>query len=348
MGYRDHHDEDNRIVSMDFGAAEEFESFLTGVETKWGKDICEDVHGGLEAVLDLSWSKQNRCLIHIADAPAHGSRFHDFSADEDFYDEYGYDRYDDYSDYNDKDPRGLVIEDLLDRIKQMKIYYTFGWINSSTYLMIQEFKRIGGRNFVRSCDMRKVENLLKMSVETISLTIQNNWKRGITGGGATSASRQLSFSSRVVSSALKSFAIVEEEPDWNKIPWKRVRIGRGEVTEKDGKIIVGYKYSEARVKMSKDPFAEGGMRLAYFGIEVGLCRLSTLLSFEVAEGAKNKVVFKTFKHVDERTSGDGREDFLSFVEIQAISKHLAKEFNKMKPSEAKAVDFLDVKLIEVI
>ena len=53
--------------------------------------------------LHLSWQKKNRVLIHIADAPAHGSRFNG-----------GCDDY--YAAFNDKDPRGLVMEDLISNV----------------------------------------------------------------------------------------------------------------------------------------------------------------------------------------------------------------------------------------
>ena len=81
---------------MDFGTPEAFASFLNGVEAKGGADTCEDVHGGLEAALNLSWNRKNKVLIHIADAPAHGSRFNGGCSDY-------------YAFSGDKDPRGLVM-----------------------------------------------------------------------------------------------------------------------------------------------------------------------------------------------------------------------------------------------
>ena len=88
VGYRDHCDGEERIITMDFGSISDFETVLSSVKAIGGGDTCEDVHGGLEAILQLSWQSPNRCLIHIADAPAHGSRFHDGCNDA-------------YKDYND-------------------------------------------------------------------------------------------------------------------------------------------------------------------------------------------------------------------------------------------------------
>lgn len=44
-----------------------------------GKDIAEDVLGGLEAVAQLGWGppSSRKVVVHFADAPCHGSKFHD-------------------------------------------------------------------------------------------------------------------------------------------------------------------------------------------------------------------------------------------------------------------------------
>ena len=332
MGYRDHSDGQNRIQSMDFDTPEAFADFLNGVRATGGGDTCEDVHGGLEAALNLSWQKKNRVLIHIADAPAHGRRFNGGCGD-------------DYSEYNAKDPRGLVMEDLISKTKQMGIDYTFGKINSFTDAMINEFRAIGGDTFVRCSNMADVKSFPFAAVETISATIENNF-RSMAGavrykGGLSAISEKSSVKT------LKSYRIEERQPNWRLIPEKKVRIGSCRVIPTEtGKLNVRYSYKDATVKMSASPFAEGSQRLSYFGIEVG--RVSHFFSAIAGTGSDATVVFKTFKHVYERTSGDGREDFLNLVETQAISNYLANEFNKIKNTEAKDIHFLDVRLIEVL
>ena len=42
-----------------------------------GRDIPEDVEGGLAAVLGLRWRASFRLVVHIADAPGHGAGNHD-------------------------------------------------------------------------------------------------------------------------------------------------------------------------------------------------------------------------------------------------------------------------------
>ena len=315
---------------MDFGTPEAFASFLNGVEAKGGADTCEDVHGGLEAALNLSWNRKNKVLIHIADAPAHGSRFNGGCSDY-------------YAFSGDKDPRGLVMEDLITKIKQMGIDYTFGKINTYTDVMISEFRAIGGDNFVRCSDMADVKNFPFVAVETISATIEHNF-RSMAGAVRFKGAGLSAISERSVKT-LKSYKMEEREPNWNLVPQKKVRIGSCRVAPTEaGKLNVRYSYKDATIKMSPNPFAEGSQRLSYFGIEVG--RMTHFFSAVTGSGAT--VVFKTFKHIFERTSGDGRDDFLNLVETQAISNYLADKFNTIKNTDAKEIHFLDVKLMEVI
>ncbi len=314
---------------MDFSTADDFSSFLAGVKALGGADTCEDVHGGMEAAINLSWSKKNRVLIHIADAPAHGIQFNGGSGDS----------------FPTGDPRGLRMEDLIAKIKQLKIDYTFGKINNSTDAMINAFRAIGGSNFVRCSDMADVKSFPFAAVDTISATIENNF-RSMAGALRPAGRGGLTAISEKSMKSLKSYRINTEEPNWRTIPERRVRIGSCFVSASGpgGKLNVRYSYKDAKIKMSADPFAEGSQRLSYFGIEVGR---ATHFFSHFAGSAAATVVFKTFKHVYERTSGDGREDFLNVVEGQAIANYLAAEFNKVRPSDSKEIHFLSVKLMEV-
>jgi hypothetical protein len=49
--------------------------FMNSVKATGGADTCEDVFGGLEKVINLSWKNPNRILIHVGDAPQHGTRY---------------------------------------------------------------------------------------------------------------------------------------------------------------------------------------------------------------------------------------------------------------------------------
>ena len=119
---------------MDFTRdVDEFRTFVGNVQAVGGgTDICEDVFGGLEAAINLSWSKEIKCLIHVGDAPAHGDRFHDSYDD-------GIDgiMMDEDSSRNSVDRRGLKIETLIDDMKKMDLKYSFGKITPYTDKMLR-------------------------------------------------------------------------------------------------------------------------------------------------------------------------------------------------------------------
>ncbi|CAG0900528.1 unnamed protein product, partial [Darwinula stevensoni] len=328
VGYRDHCDGQRRIETLDFKEdVNVFKIFLDAVVADGGGDTCEDVFGGLEAAINLSWSGRNKCLIHIGDAPPHGGRFHDLGSGADG----------DYS-LNDSDRRGLRIEDLIQKIKGLGIDYTFGRINNSTDKMLRVFDDLGGSGFSRCSDLADVKNFPFVAIESISATIECNWKDM---SGALLPKPKFSRYSAVTDvsqKSLKSFLIAKSQPRWNKVKTQPVKITQCEVSD-GNKLRLAYKYRSASVKMSQHPFAEGSQRISYFGIEIGNSWFSKLDS-------KASVVLKTFKYVYADEVGDGRDDFINIVESQAIANYFAKEFNKVKPSVAKSIHFLDVKLVQ--
>ena len=76
VAYRDYGDLMRRRV-VDFTSAREIERALGDVYADGGDDEAEDVAGALERVCGLTWGPSDvRMVVHIADAPAHGIRFH--------------------------------------------------------------------------------------------------------------------------------------------------------------------------------------------------------------------------------------------------------------------------------
>jgi hypothetical protein len=76
VAYRDYGDTMRRRV-VDFTTAEMIEHILEGIHADGGDDEAEDIAGALERVCGLTWGPSDvRMVIHIADAPAHGIRFH--------------------------------------------------------------------------------------------------------------------------------------------------------------------------------------------------------------------------------------------------------------------------------
>lgn len=81
VGYRDMKDSEPLVVK-DFTSALAISEFARKVTPfGGGGDAAEDVFGGIEKVLQLSWSKGGNVvhkLVHIGDAPSHGTLYHDF------------------------------------------------------------------------------------------------------------------------------------------------------------------------------------------------------------------------------------------------------------------------------
>ena len=127
VGYRDHSEEAERILSFPFTAnIASFKSFVSNIRAFGGGDAAEDVFGGLEEVGKLQWSAPTRILFHVADAPCHGKQYHN-----DVYDE-----------FPNGDPRGLHARDLLNVLEGLKVKYWFAKLTDKTDKMIIEFKRL--------------------------------------------------------------------------------------------------------------------------------------------------------------------------------------------------------------
>eukprot|EP01083_Nonionella_stella_P165692 551904_1 len=84
IAYRDWSDGNKRLEKLDF--TENIQTFRTWIGTldaKGGGDAAEDVLGGLNATVQLTWSESSvtRILFHICDAPPHNKIYHDISSD---------------------------------------------------------------------------------------------------------------------------------------------------------------------------------------------------------------------------------------------------------------------------
>jgi hypothetical protein len=75
--YRDVTDKKRFEVLPFTQSGEQARDFIGRLDADGGQDTCEDVNGGFQKVLySLDWKHLTRTMIHIADAPPHGKRFH--------------------------------------------------------------------------------------------------------------------------------------------------------------------------------------------------------------------------------------------------------------------------------
>jgi hypothetical protein len=127
VGYRDHGD-DERILLHDFSDVPTLYAFLHTVVAKGGDDDAEDVASALRQAHTLSWSDSDvRMLYHIADAPAHGTLYHEG----------------DVSDrYPEGDPLGLDPSSILRQFAKEGFHYTFVRITRHTDCMTEIFEKM--------------------------------------------------------------------------------------------------------------------------------------------------------------------------------------------------------------
>ena len=128
-GYRDFADlkEGEKYYTIDFeGNMEVFKSKLDDIVAKGGGDDAEDVAGGFYAGLNLSWRSNARYAILIADAPAHGSKYHESDVEDH---------------YPDGDPNGHVLEDLMKKYVDKNINLNLARIDDYTDKMFAILKK---------------------------------------------------------------------------------------------------------------------------------------------------------------------------------------------------------------
>jgi hypothetical protein len=126
IAYRDPEDGDKHFEIYPFsGKISDFEKNLKRLESEatGGGDQCEDVIGGLQKATEFDWKQQNRIIFLCADAPCHGTTYHDGCGD--------------------SHPRGLGIasEPILHELINKGIQIVFWKINDTTDKMIRKFNQ---------------------------------------------------------------------------------------------------------------------------------------------------------------------------------------------------------------
>lgn len=308
VGYRDHCDGAQRTVVLNFTASVlQFKSFVGSVQATGGGDAPEDVFGGFEEVTKLTWNEPTRILFHIADSPCHGTRFHAPNLNDD---------------YPNGDPRGLNIEDLLSRIKQLKVIYWFAKLSDTTDKMTEEFQSVMAPEQINVIPLSSVDDLMEAVLASISASIQmeehtilakeceEEMKRG--------ADRQL-----------KSYKLEKTEPDWASLEKQKVIVWNSKFLPDSKWKQMELKNAERFIKIASNPFAEGVQRIAHYAIDC-------------TEGSMTDIVLKQFKYAGEYLNRFDR--YKEQMEIQSVAVELAQKFNTIKPDGARDVHFAQVSI----
>lgn len=80
VAYRDYGDRSRFEILPFTDSIKEFHDFCDELRAEGGRDVAEDVLGGLNKAITLKWSPEaaTKVIFHIADAPAHGAEFNNY------------------------------------------------------------------------------------------------------------------------------------------------------------------------------------------------------------------------------------------------------------------------------
>lgn len=126
VAYRDIED-DNRFEIFPFSECiSKAKTFLENLHATGGGDAPEDINGAFQkALFSLTWLNPVRLLVHVADAPCHGSNFHDSN-----------------DDYPNGYKQDMKWENIFAKMVREEINYLFLKIFNETDKMFKLFKEI--------------------------------------------------------------------------------------------------------------------------------------------------------------------------------------------------------------
>jgi hypothetical protein len=360
VGYKDHADTPN-IQFLDFTpSAREVESFISTLSARGGGDMPEDVLGGIRQALNATWRLQNRCIIHIGDAPPHGRDFHTSPGVNDKYPKCG------------SEPHGLTYAPLLRRMINLKINYTLLRIHDETDRMAltflktyadasaecrlhasNKFHREASRVLARPITTRRSKKHKGLSFEELQLgtsfdSLKHLVVRSVTDSASRNATELASGMLRDMNEGSHSdkLSVVKEEdgrastsvkmetvaPKWADLGW----FGDVLVVEGFSPDIVVHSASTLDDMMAHDDNIK--IHVSRFTVHrrarpfaEGVMRRT---SYARTAASTSPFVVKSFKK-----RGKEIAHFAEDMRVQAICKAFALEFNGIV-GEDNAVDFI--------
>jgi hypothetical protein len=337
VGYRDLTDA-QQFEILDFtSSVEEFERFVSCLRPTGGRDEPENIAGAVQKANKLDWQQVSRVTFLIADAPCHGTRFHSCG-----------------DSYPAGTP-GVCIETemkkLLKQGHQIDMQLHFGRIDSSTDQMIRVFND----NCIEfdTCDLSD-PGKLAMSVassvrKSISKSVTASRSKSKTGGDLglldddeyTKITDYTICAARPSTEEWKALKICSVKVLCNKpvtsiddlktpLHFGFIRLGKSSSAETEE--------TKMLMRHSKDPFAEGEMRLAFYG-KVGVDE-------DMLMSEKGNKVLKSFKKSGKSAVSE-RKRYLAQMEVSTIAQFLAEDYNKTRrPAHCPSIRFLSVHVVE--
>lgn len=372
VGYKDHDMGNQSIQFLDFTpSTETVSSVLDSLSAVGGADAPEDVLGGIRQAINASWNLQTRCIIHIADAPAHGGILHDFSKASDSYHEHG------------SEPHGLTYTPLLRKLVQLRINYGLLRVNSYTDRMALKFSEIYaaggadvkllrsnkyysqsvGSNIKASSNLwsgSSTKNNAELQFEELPLgtsfrMLQQLVVRTVTRSASLAATRVMSAVSREskiniggdkkepspkhltmineVEETLREFALEEVEPQWTVPTWFKQKLTLGGFCPE---ISLHSSSTLNDMMASDDNIKLSVTQLAVHKRPKPFAAGAMRLAFYARTASStNKFVVKSFKQEEENAMAQMIED----MRAQVLCKAFALEFNSFLRADY-TVDFI--------
>eukprot|EP01038_Epipyxis_sp_PR26KG_P004836 gene4836-6778_t len=309
VGYRDHENGFNRSIKLNFTTSMiEFINLLKSVQPISNTDEPEDVLGGLQNAVVLSWQSATRILYHIGDSPCHGREFHSLQREN----------------YPHGDPLGLKPDVILKSLQAMNIIYYFGKITKDTDIMIEKFNKLLNFEYIITTPLNAA-NMMDITIRTVSIHF----------------SSKLSGSSKTIgdNDMIKSIPLDKSTPNWCMIPYENARkfymhdlksfdellnpINDFNVVNKVTRV------TDIRIKCAKKPFAKGDMRIASWAKEN---EFLTVLKESITNDQKKRDI-----SICE-----------SFLTSHQAATFLSTKFNKIKPMNCPNVTFCEVQLLQML
>ena len=246
-------------------------------------------------------------IVHIADAPCHGRKYHDGVSDH----------------YPSGDPAKTSHLDLMEEIARRGIQYYFGHINErATAKMVgvlnKSLMQLSDRKQIiqefDASDTANLENAVyNLLVSSVMTTV------GCSTGEAT---------------AIRHFELETKQPDPSKLEEKagtRTPLSSSlpSLTEiQNGAVEVELPMDPISIKRALHPFAVGGLRLAYY-----------------AYTGVERVVLKIFKRTGKIWESQKR--YLEVFQMYKIVAAFTRAFNRDKPQDAPILDVLKVDIVRL-
>lgn len=296
--------EHRRTTSLNFTRdVKAFERYVGKIRAEGGDDFPEDVFGGLHhALFKLDWgtSKNTNILIHIADAPCHGDRYHDYA---------------EYDAYPKGDPAKISFPSLMCRVIDLRLSYWFGRISHYTDKMISKFNAELERQdstFPSINTFAALEDPMALAKSVTSAAIES-----VT---ATMAALNMN------TSTLREFKLDpsrREYVNWPAIPAFKAAQLMFKLPNYESLTSVQSAFEEQvtsiYVKVAPQPFAVGALRLAYHA--------KLYVGSDLDERNSKHIVLKLMKHVT--TAKDLQQRYIQEMEAATVAAKLANDYNNM-------------------